>query len=72
MNLFKYLSLLTDVSLVKQVIPNLGVGRSNFIPRPFWFSHSETVKVFRDFAVFSNFLLETFVPSLISLTCSSL
>ena len=57
--------------------PNLTRGGGGIIvtPSPSWFSlnNSETVKdASWRFAAFSNFSFETFVPSLLSLTCPNL
>ena len=49
------------------------MGGVNFTPLLFSLNNSETVKaVTLAFCTFSNFLLETFAPNLVSLTCPSL
>ena len=60
--------------------PNLGGGgrRGVILPHtPCWFSLNnsamvEAVSLAFHFAAFSNILLKTFMPNLVSLTCSSL
>ena len=54
--------------------PNVG-GGGNSPPPPSWFSlnNSKTIKAITlNFAAFSNILLKTFVPYLVSITRSSL